>query len=56
MEDIIIYGAGGLAKEVVQVIEDINAVSPKWNIKGYIDDIKGDCGEIINGYKILGTL
>lgn len=55
MEDIIIYGAGGMAKEVAQLIEDINAVKPQWNIVGYIDDIKGDCGEYINGYRILGS-
>lgn len=55
MEDIIVYGAGGMAKEVVQIIEDLNEVTPQWNIRGYIDDIKGDCGEFINGYKILGT-
>lgn len=54
MNDIIIYGAGGLAKETVQLIEDLNAMKPRWSIIGYIDDFKGDCGEIINGYRILG--
>lgn len=54
MKDIIIYGAGGLAKETVQLIEDINSVKPQWNILGYIDDFKGDCGEYVNGYRILG--
>ncbi len=55
MKDIIIYGSGGLAKEIVELIEDINEVEPVWNIKGYIDDIKGENGEVINSYKILGT-
>lgn len=55
MKNIIIYGAGGMARETVQLIEDINNVKPTWDIKGYIDDIKGENGEIINGYKILGT-
>lgn len=55
MEDIIIYGSGGMAREVVELIEDINRMKPTWNIQGYLDDIKGDCGEIVNGYRILGT-
>lgn len=54
LDDIIIYGAGGMAKEVVELIENINMRTPRWNIKGYIDDSKGSCNEIINGYKILG--
>lgn len=55
MEDIIIYGSGGMAKEVVYLIECINAVKPVWNIKGYIDDTRGDFGKVVNGYPILGT-
>jgi sugar O-acyltransferase (sialic acid O-acetyltransferase NeuD family) len=55
MEDIILYGSGGMAREVVELIEDINKVEPRWNIRGYIDDIKGNCGEVLHGYRILGT-
>lgn len=55
MEDIILYGSGGMAREVVELIEDINKVEPRWNIIGYIDDIKSDCGEVLHGYRILGT-
>ncbi len=55
MEEIILYGSGGMAREVVELIEDINKGTPRWNIRGYIDDIKGDCGEVLHGYRILGT-
>ncbi len=58
MKDIVIYGSGGMALEVVQLIEDINEIEPTWNILGYIDDFRGDQGEnnpTGNGYKILGT-
>jgi hypothetical protein len=58
MKDIVIYGSGGMALEVVQLLEDINALEPTWNILGYIDDIRGGRGqdnEAVNGYKILGT-
>jgi sugar O-acyltransferase (sialic acid O-acetyltransferase NeuD family) len=58
MKDIVLYGSGGMALEVVQLIEDINEIEPTWNILGYIDDIRGDQGEnnpVVNGYRILGT-
>ena len=34
MRDVIIYGSGGLAREVVQILEDINSRKKKWNIIG----------------------
>lgn len=55
MKEIVIYGSGGLARETAELIEDINEIEPKWDIKGYIDDIKGENDEVINGYRILGT-
>lgn len=55
MDNIILYGSGGMAREVVELIEDINRVEPRWNILGYIDDIKGNCREVLHGYRILGT-
>lgn len=55
MKDIIIYGSGGMAREVVELIEDINNIKPCWTIKGYIDDDAEKKGEIIHGYSILGT-
>jgi sugar O-acyltransferase (sialic acid O-acetyltransferase NeuD family) len=58
MKDLVIYGSGGMALEVVQLIEDINEIKPEWNILGYIDDVKGDQGEnnpVVNDYKVLGT-
>ena len=33
MKDIIILGANGFGREVLQWIKDINAVKPTWNIK-----------------------
>jgi sugar O-acyltransferase (sialic acid O-acetyltransferase NeuD family) len=55
MEDLIVYGSGGMAREVVELVTDINDVSPTWRILGYIDDIKGDSSELVNGYPLLGT-
>jgi sugar O-acyltransferase (sialic acid O-acetyltransferase NeuD family) len=58
MRDIVLYGSGGMALEVVQLLEDINEAEPTWNILGYIDDFRGGQGAdnpVVSGYKILGT-
>ena len=38
MKNILIIGAGGCGREVLQWIKDINAISHEWNIKGFLDD------------------
>lgn len=55
MQDIVIIGAGGFGREVAALIKNCNAVTPTWNILGFVDDGK-QVGEIVNGYKILGGI
>lgn len=38
MKNIVIIGSGGFAKEVAFLIDEINAISPQWNLLGYIDN------------------
>lgn len=38
MTEVIIVGAAGCGREVANWIEDINKISPTWNILGFIDD------------------
>jgi sugar O-acyltransferase (sialic acid O-acetyltransferase NeuD family) len=38
MKPILIYGAGGFGKEIALLINEINEVSPTWELKGFIDD------------------
>lgn len=56
MKDIIIVGASGLGRELVDWIEDINDVNPTWNILGFLDDNL----EALNGYpsyyKVIGRI
>lgn len=54
MKDIAIFGAGGFGREVLALVQDINAIDPQWNILGFFDD-HCDKGQIINDYPILGT-
>lgn len=41
MKNLVIIGAGGCGREVLQWAKDINEEKPRWNIKGFIDDNTG---------------
>jgi sugar O-acyltransferase (sialic acid O-acetyltransferase NeuD family) len=57
MKDIIIVGAGGCAREVLQWIRDINRVSPQWNILGFIaDDIDTALVGKSCDYRVIDTI
>ncbi len=38
MKNLLIIGAGGCGREVLQWAKDVNKVSETWNIKGFLDD------------------
>lgn len=38
MKDIVIFGAGGLGREVACLLKRINAVEQQWNLLGFYDD------------------
>lgn len=56
MRNIVIVGAGGLGKEVLWAIEDINnhGSTPAWNVLGFVDDSKE--GNIIGRYNVISTI
>lgn len=54
MKDIVIIGAGGFAREVAWLLEEINGKNLEWNLLGFIDDNTENIGKELNGYKILG--
>ena len=51
LKDLYIYGAGGLGRETIQLIEN----EKKWNIKGFLDDNKQLMNKVIDNIKIIGT-
>lgn len=55
MKKIAIIGAGGFGREVKMLIDQINAVSPKYEFIGYYDDGK-EKGTVINGFPVLGKV
>lgn len=46
MRSIYVLGASGLAKEVAQLIGQINAVTPTWKFGGYIDVDRGQSAKL----------
>lgn len=38
MKNLVIVGTGDLGKEIVWLVEDINRISPKYQILGFLDD------------------
>jgi sugar O-acyltransferase (sialic acid O-acetyltransferase NeuD family) len=55
MKKIAIYGAGGLGKEVLELINEINKKDPSWIVVGFYDDHLRD-GTFVNGIIVLGKL
>ena len=56
MKDIVIIGAGGFGREVLQWIKDINKVKPTWNIVGFLDDNLNALDGFNCDYKVVGTV
>ena len=56
MQDIIIVGASGFGREVLETIESINKVKETWNVLGFIDDNVNALDEFDVKYSILGSI
>jgi sugar O-acyltransferase (sialic acid O-acetyltransferase NeuD family) len=54
MRDLVIFGAGGFGREVCQVVEDINAAEPAWNVLGFLDGNDALHGTTLRDLPILG--
>ena len=56
MKKILIVGAGGFGRELLQWIKDINAEKPTWEIGGFLDDnLQALDGAEID-YPVVGTI
>lgn len=55
MEELAIYGFGGLGREIASIIERINEIVPTWKIVGFFDD--GITVDTANRYgKVMGGM
>ena len=55
MKPIAIVGAGGLGREILMLVEQINSARDAWIFKGFFDD-EVPKGTTINGYLVLGNV
>ncbi|MBC6697712.1 acetyltransferase [Hymenobacter puniceus] len=51
---LVIFGAGGLGREVLMLVHQINAVAPAWNVLGFYDDVR-PASTTLHGLPYLGT-
>ena len=51
MEKIAIVGAGGFAREILTLINDINKVTPLYEVVGFVDSDKSNT---IHGLPVIG--
>lgn len=56
MKDLIIVGAGGFGRELLQWIKDINKLQTKWQIKGFIDDNPNALDELECDFMVIGSI
>ncbi len=54
MDKVIVIGAGGLAREVVDILLACNQGGIKYEIIGFIDENVANHGKVLNGFPILG--
>jgi len=51
--DVVIFGAGGLGREICDTLATVNAARTHFNLLGFIDEVKA-AGSLINGIPVLG--
>lgn len=56
MKDLIIAGAGGFGREALILAKMLNEIEPRWNIKGFINDIPNALDGVKCSHSIIGTI
>lgn len=54
VRDLVIFGTSGFAREVHQVLEDLNRDRRDWAVLGFLDDDRAKWGGEVHGLPVLG--
>jgi sugar O-acyltransferase (sialic acid O-acetyltransferase NeuD family) len=54
LRPLLVIGAGGFARETLELIRAINAVDPAWDVVGILDDDPAMHGRAIHGVAVIG--
>jgi len=53
---LLIVGAGGFGRETAAAVHAVNAVAPRWDLLGFVDDDPALAGREFEGVDILGSV
>lgn len=56
MKDLLIVGSGDYAIEAFEAISEINAIEPKWRVRGFLDDYKEVGENVYFDYEVVGSV
>lgn len=56
MKDLVIIGAGGLARETAWLVKEINVNEPTWRLLGFLDRDESKWRKVHNGVEVIGGL
>lgn len=56
MRDLVIFGTGGFAREVLQIVLDLNDETPQWNVVGFADEQLDMRGTSIHDIPVIGGI
>ena len=56
IRELLLVGAGGLAREAAAAVRAGNAVRPTWDLLGFLDDDPAKHGTLIGGLPVLGPV
>ena len=55
-EPLVLAGPGGFGRETAELVRTINAVAPRWDLLGFLDDDQARWGTTVSGVRVLGGL
>jgi sugar O-acyltransferase (sialic acid O-acetyltransferase NeuD family) len=53
---LLLLGAGGFARECLELVRAINADAPSWQVRGLLDDDPATRGSVVGGVPVLGPI
>lgn len=56
MQKLIIVGAGGFGRELLQMVKEINEISPTWKMLGFLDDDSKALHDVECEFSIIGGI
>jgi sugar O-acyltransferase (sialic acid O-acetyltransferase NeuD family) len=56
IRELLLVGAGGLAREAAEAVRAVNAVRPTWDLLGFLDDDPAMHGALIAGVRVLDAV